>query len=152
MAKCNLNGISIDEVNRNAANAYAAGIDSGEIFTVEGCHSKKGNPMLRVIGRALVCRGFDGSTFAADGCILYNPPIIKAIIDLCDNSDASIFIVGGTVTKTAPATATTSDTVVSKTDLQKEMDEIKAKFFQLSDAEQKAATARMKAIETALNA
>ena len=149
MAKVNLNGISIEEINRNSNSSYAASITSGEIFKVTARHSKNGNVLLLVEGKNLNCKDFNGDGFIADGCNLYNPALTKAIVESCDDSDAPVFIVAGTVTKTAPVS---SDKVESKTDLQKEMDEIKAKFFQLSDAEQKAATARMKAIETALNA
>ena len=149
MAKCTLNGVTLDEVKRNASNAYAAGIESGEIFTVEGCHSKNGNPMLRVIGKNLRLKDFNGSTFIADGCILYNPPLIKAIIDLCDDSESSLHIIKGVVSKTAPST-TTSDTVVSKTDLQKEREEIQKGYFNLKGAKKEAADARLAAIETQL--
>ena len=148
MAKCNLNGVTLDEVKRNASNAYAAGIESGEIFTVEGCHSKNGNPMLRVIGKNLRLKDFNGSTFIADGCILYNPPLIKAIIDLCDDSENSLHIIKGEVTTTAPAPS--SDTVVSKEGLKKEMDEIKANYFGLQQKEKEAADARLAAIEKML--
>jgi len=149
MAKCNLNGVTLDEVMSNASNVYAAGISSGEIFSVDGCHSKSGKPMLRITGKNLRLKDFNGNNFKADGCILYNPPLIKEIIDLCDDSTDSIFIINGAVTKTAPATATT-DKVQPKSELEKEMAEIKAKFFSLTEAEQTAATARMKAIEAAL--
>ena len=134
MAKLDLNGITLDEVKSNSSNAYAAGIDSGEIQKVVCRHSKKGNVVLSIEGKALYCKAFDGSNFTADGCILYNPPLTRCIVEACDNSENSIFIVKGTVTTTAPAT-TTSDTVVSKQDLQKEKE---------------AADARLEAIETAL--
>ena len=150
MAKCNLNGVSLDEVKRSANNAYAAGIDSGEIFSVACRHSKNGNILLAVEGKALTCRDFNGNTFLCDGCILYNPPLTRAIVEACNGDDASIFIVGGEVSKTAPATATSSDTVLSKEELQKEAAEIKAKFFNLKGAEKAAAEARLEAIETQL--
>ena len=151
MAKLDLNGVTLDEVKRNSTNAYAASIISGEIFSVACRHSKNGNVVLRIEGKALNCKGFNGDVFIADGCNLYNPPLTRCIVEACDDSTDSIFVVGGEVTKTAPATVT-SDNVVPKEELQKEMAEIKAKFFQLTEAEQKAATARMKAIETALKA
>jgi hypothetical protein len=149
MAKCNLNGVTVEEINRNSANAYAAGIDSGEIQKVVCRHSKKGNVVLSIEGKALYCKAFDGSNFTADGCILYNPPLIKAIIEACDNSDASIFIVKGAVTTTAPKT-TTSDTVRSKEELQKEKAELEKGYFGLKGEEQKAAKSRIDAIEALL--
>ena len=150
MAKCTLNGVTLDEVKRNASNAYAAGIESGEIFTVEGCHSKNGNPMLRVIGKNLRLKDFNGSTFIADGCILYNPPLIKAIIDLCDDSESSLHIIKGVVSKTAPAPS--SDTVKSKAELEKEKAELQKGYFNLKGEEKEAADARLAAIETLLKA
>ena len=149
MAILNLNGITLDEVKSSSSNAYAASISSGEIFRVVCRHSKNGNILLVIEGKALNCKGFNGDSFVADGCILYNPPLTKTIVEACDNSDASLFIVNGAVTKTAPATATT-DTVTSKAELEKEMTEIKAKFFSLTEADQKTAKARMDAIEKLL--
>ena len=106
MAKLDLNGITLDEVKRNSNNSYAASISSGEICRVVCRHSKNNNVLLVVEGKALHCKGFDGGSFTADGCILYNPPLVKAIVEECDNSDAPIFIVNGAVSKTAPATST----------------------------------------------
>lgn len=145
MAKCNLNGVTLDEVKRNSTNAYAAGIDSGEIFSLEGCHSKKGNPMLRVVGKNLRLKDFNGNNFVADGCILYNPPLIKELIDHCDDSEVPIFIVAGVVSKTAPTTS--SDTVLSKEELQKEKEKLQASYFSLKGKEKEAAEARLAAIE-----
>ena len=149
MAKCNLNGVSLDEVKRSANNAYAAGIDSGEIFSVACRHSKNGNILLVVEGKALNCKGFNGDIFVADGCFLYNPPLTRAIVEACNGDDASIFIVGGAVSKTAPATATT-DTVVSKEELRKEKDELQKNYFSLKGDEKATADARLAAIETLL--
>lgn len=148
MAKCNLNGVTLDEVKRNATNAYAAGIESGEIFAVEGCHSKNGNPMLKITGRNLRLKDFNNHTFIAEGCILYNPPLIKAIIDLCDDSENSLHIIKGVVTKTAPAPS--SDTVVSKTELESEKAEIQKNYFSLKNKEKEAADARLETIEKLL--
>ena len=151
MAKLDLNGVTVEEINRNSATAYAANIVSGEIQAVVCRHSKNGNVLLAIEGKALTCKDFNNSSFTADGCILYNPPLTKAIIDLCDNSDASIFIVKGAVTKTAPAPSKpTSDTVLSKEELQKEKAELQAKFFSLSDTEQMEAKSRIETIEKAL--
>ena len=150
MAKVDLNGITVEEINRNSNSVYAANIVSGEIHAVVCRHSKNGNVMLAIEGKALNCKGFDGSTFATDGCILYNPPLTKRIVEACDDSDASIFIVKGAVTKTAPASKPSSDTVTSKEGLKKEMADLQGKFFSLTPTDQAAAKARMDAIETLL--
>lgn len=151
MAKCNLNGVTVEEINRNSNTAYAASISSGEIHTVVCRHSKNGNVLLVVEGKALSCKGFDGSTFVADGCILYNPSLTKQIVEACDDTDTPVFIVKGEVSKTAPASKpSSSDTVASKEELQKEKAELQSKFFQLSDAEQETVKSRIAAIEAAL--
>ena len=111
MATLYLGSVTVEEINRSANNAYAANIISGEIFRVTGRHSKNNNILLAVEGFALHCKSFDGGSFTAEGCILYNPPLIKAIIEACDDSENSLYIVAGTVTKTAPAAST--DIVVS---------------------------------------
>ena len=152
MAKCDLNGIAIEEINRNSGRAYAASITSGEIFRVTARHSKNGNVLLLVEGKALVCKGFDNNNFVADGCILYNPPMVKMLVAACDNSDASIFIVAGAVSKTAPAAETTSDKVTSKEELRKEAAEIQNGYFALRGKAKAAADARLAAIENALKA
>ena len=151
MAKIDLNGISIDEVNRNANSSFAASIDSGEIFRVTCRHSKNGNVMLRIEGFALNCKDFNGRDFAADGCILYNPALTKAIVESCDDSDNSIFIINGAVSKTAPTTETT-DKVVSREELRKEAAEIQNGYFALRGKAKAAADARLAAIENALKA
>ena len=150
MARCNLNGITVEEINRNSNNTYAASITSGEIFRVVCRHSKNGNVVLAIEGKALTCKGFNGDTFAADGCFLYNPPLTKQIVEACDNSDASIFIVNGAVSKTAPASKPSTDVVLSKEDLMKERDSLQAKFFSLTAAEQEAARAHLAKIEAEL--
>ena len=102
MAKLDLNGVTLDEVKRNSANAFASNIVSGEIFRVTCRHSKNNNVLLAIEGKALNCKSFDGGSFTADGCILYNPPLVKAIVEACDDSDTVVFIVNGAVS-TAPA-------------------------------------------------
>lgn len=150
MAILNLGSVTLDEVKNNANNAYAANIVSGEIHAVVCRHSKNDNVVLAIEGKALSCKSFDGSTFVADGCNLYNPPLTRAIVEACDGSDDSIYIVKGVVTKTAPSSKLMSDIVASKEELQQELAATKAKFSQLAEADQKSATARMKAIEVAL--
>ena len=147
MAKCDLNGIAIEEIQRNSNSSFAASIISGEIFRVTCRHSKKGNIILSIEGKALNCRDFNGDNFTTEGCFLYNPALTRAIVEACDDSDTPVFIVAGEVTKTAPAT---SDTVVSKTDLQKEAAEIQNGYFALPREAKAAADARLAAIEKLL--
>ena len=149
MAKLALNGVTLDEVKSNSSNVYAASIISGEIFSVSCRHSKNGNIVLKVEGKALNCKGFNGDNFTVEGCFLYNPPLTRAIVEACDNSDTPIFIVNGAVSKTAPATVT-SDKVTPKEELKKEMDEIKRDYFNLKGEAKAAADARLAAIETQL--
>ena len=152
MAKIDLNGISVEEINSNANSSYAAGIDSGEIFRVVCRHSKNNNVLLAIEGKALTCKDFNNNSFVADGCFLYNPPLTKQIVEACDDTDASIFIVKGAVTKTAPASKPSSDKVVSKEELKKEMAAIQSGYFGLGGKEKEAADARLAAIEKLLKA
>lgn len=133
MATLNLGSVTLDEVKRSANSAYAASIISGEIFSVSCRHSKNGNVVLAIEGKALSCKGFNGDSFVVDGCFLYNPPLTRAIVEACNGDDASIFIVKGAVSTTAPATATSSDTVLSKEEETKEIDR-KIKALQKSIA------------------
>ena len=150
MAILNLGSVTLDEVKSSANSAYAASITSGEIHTVVCRHSKNGNVVLVIEGKALSCKGFDGSTFIADGCILYNPPLTKMLVEACDGSDASLFIVKGAVTKTAPSSKLTSDIVQSKEALLAEKDSLQAKLGSLTPTEQAAAKSRIDAIEKLL--
>ena len=148
MAKINLNGVTVEEINRNSNSSYAANIISGEIYKVACRHSKNGNVLLIIEGFALNCKDFNNNDFVADGCILYNPPLTRKIVESCDDSENSLYIANGAVTTTAPAPS--SDNVVSKEELQKEKEEIKAKYFSLTEADQAVAKARMDAIEKLL--
>ena len=154
MAKIDLNGISVEEINSNANSSYAASISSGEIFKVVCRHSKNGNVLLAIEGKALTCKDFNNNSFVADGCILYNPPLTKTIVAACDDSNDSIYIIKGAVTKTAPATATTtSDTVVSKEDANKAIDAELRKLkkdlaLEDNDAKISELTARIDALNT----
>ena len=151
MAKVDLNGVTLDEVKRNSNSSYAASISSGEIYSVACRHSKNGNIVLVIEGKALTCKSFDGSSFTADGCILYNPPLTRAIVEACDDTDTPVFIIKGVVTKTAPAPSKpSSDKVTPKAELEKEKDEIQKNFFSLKGKEKTAAEARLAAIETLL--
>ena len=150
MAKCSLNGITLDEVKSNSTNVYAASIINGEIYSVACRHSKNGNIVLVIEGKALSCKGFNGDTFVVDGCNLYNPPLTKMLVEACDDTDNSIFIVRGAVSKTAPASKPSSDKVVSKEELKKEKEEIEGKLEKLTGAEQKTAKSRLAAIEKML--
>ena len=111
MAKVELGSVTVEEINRNSTKAFASNIVSGEIYTVACRHSKNGNVLLAVEGKALHCKSFDGGSFTAEGCILYNPPLVRAIVESCDDSTDSLFIINGAVSKTAPAAST--DIVVS---------------------------------------
>ena len=111
MAKIDLNGITVEEINRNSNTAFAASITSGEIFRVTCRHSKNNNILLAIEGKALNCKSFDGGSFTAEGCILYNPPLVRAIVESCDDSTDSLFIINGAVSKTAPASKPSTDTV-----------------------------------------
>ena len=133
MAKLNLGEVTLDEVRSNANNSYAASISSGEIFKVACRHSKNGNVVLAIEGKDLNCKDFNGSTFIADGCFLYNPPLTKSLVEACDDTDTSIFIIKGAVSKTAPASKPTSDIVKSKEEETKEIDS-KIKALQKSIA------------------
>ena len=150
MAKCDLNGIEVEEINRNSKNAYAANIVSGEIHSVVCRHSKNGNILLQVEGKALTCKDFGGGTFVSEGCILYNQPLTRCIVEACDDSNDSIYIINGAVSKTAPASKPSSDNVVPKTDLLKEKEEIQKNYFSLKGAKKAEADARLAAIETQL--
>lgn len=149
MAKLDLGSVTLDEVKSNANSSYAASISSGEIHSVVCRHSKNGNVLLVIEGKSLNCKGFDGGSFTADGCVLYNPPLVRCIVEACDGDSTPIFIVNGAVSMTAPATATT-DKVQSREGLQKEKAELQAKYFSLTEAEQETAKSRIAAIEKAL--
>ena len=110
MAKIELNGITVEEINRSSMSAFASNIVSGEIFKVTCRHSKSGNILLAIEGKSLNCKGFDGGNFVADGCVLYNPPLVLRIVESCDDSTDTLYITNGAVSKTAPAS---TDIVVS---------------------------------------
>ena len=103
MAILVLGSVTREEIAGNAGKSYAALIKSGEIFKVTCRHSKSGNILLAVEGKALHCTDFNNNNFEASGCILYNPAQVGCIVEACDDSDTVVFIVNGAVSKTAPA-------------------------------------------------
>ena len=106
MATLVLNNVTREEIAGNAKKSYAASISSGEIFSVACRHSKNGNVLLVIEGKALNCKDFGGNNFVADGCVLYNPPLVLRIVEACDDSTDTLYITNGAVSKTAPATST----------------------------------------------
>ena len=121
MATLILGSVTREEIANNAGNSFASLIKSGQIVKVECYHSKNGNPIIQAYGLKMVCTDFNGNDFNAEVVKLYNPAQVKNITDLCDDSTTPIFVVNGKVSKTAPATANTSDTVKPKADLLKEI-------------------------------
>lgn len=85
--------------------------------------------------------------------VLFNPSLLEKLRLFFLSNDCPAYVSEkGAVSATAPAPSSkpSSDKVVSKEDLMKEKDEIKAKFFSLTPTEQETAKARMNEIETAL--
>ena len=86
--------------------------------------------------------------------VLFNPSLLEKLRVFFEANDCPAHVSEkGEVSKTAPATSKpTSDTVLSKEQLQKEKETIQSKFFSLKGKEKEAAEARLAAIEVALKA
>ena len=83
--------------------------------------------------------------------VLFNPSLLEKLRLFFLSHDVPAYVSeGGEVSATAPATTTSSDTVVSKEALLAEKAHLQAKFFSLTEADQKEAKSRIDAIETAL--
>ena len=144
-------GVSAENLQRDLSTQFLGGlvgrIDSAHIELTEKGRSK-----------ALISGEFIGLTFDKVKTpvlitgVLFNPPLLEKLRMFFEANDCPAYVSQkGEVSATAPTTATTtSDTVLSKTNLEKELDEIKATFSKLKGKEKTAAFLRMDEIETAL--
>ena len=83
--------------------------------------------------------------------ILFNPSLLEKLRLFFEKNDCPAYInEKGEVSATAPSSKPTSDNVLSKEDLMKELTEIKKNYFDLKGKEKEAADARMDKIETDL--
>lgn len=144
-------GVSAENLQNDLATQFLGSV-VGRIDTVHISLTDKGRSKASVIGE------FIGTTFdkvktpVLTKGILFNPSLLEKLRLFFAANDTPAFVSErGEVSKTAPATATTtSDTVVSKEGLKKEAEEIKAKFFSLTPTDQVAAKARIEEIEKLL--
>ena len=143
-------GVSATNLQNDLAGQFLGGL-VGRIDSAHITLTDKGRSKASVVGE------FIGTTFdkvktpVINTGVLFNPSLLEKLRLFFEKNDCPAYVSEkGEVTTTAPSSKPTSDTVLSKEELQKEMTTIQAKFFQLSEADQKAATARMKDIETAL--
>ena len=82
--------------------------------------------------------------------VLFNPSLLEKLRLFFESNDVPAYISEKGTVSTAPATATSSDTVLSKANLEKEKDELQKNYFSLKGKEKEAADARLAEIEKAL--
>ena len=143
-------GVSAENLKNDLAGQFLGGL-TGRVDTAHIELTAKGRSKASITGE------FVGVTFdkiktpVITTGVLFNPSLLEKLRIFFQENDTPAYVSEkGEVSKTAPATATSSDTVLSKEELQKEAAEIKAKFFNLKGAEKAAAEARLEAIETQL--
>ena len=142
-------GVSAADLRRDLSTQFLGNV-SGRIDSAHIELTEKGRSKASIIGEFIGVTFDKVKTPILTNGILFNPSLLEKLRIFFESNDCPAYVSqNGAVSATAPATATT-DIVQSKAELEKEMNEIKAKFFQLSDADQAAAKSRMDAIEKAL--
>ena len=142
-------GVSSANLQNDLATQFLSGV-VGRVETAHISLTEKGRSKASITG------SFTGITFdkirtpVITTGVLFNPSLLEKLRIFFEENDCAAFInEKGEVSKTAPSEPST-DKVVSKTELEKERTEIQGKFFSLTEADQKVATARLEAIEKAL--
>ena len=141
-------GVSAANLQNDLAGQFLGGL-VGRIDSAHITLTDKGRSKASVVGE------FIGTTFdkvktpVINAGVLFNPSLLEKLRIFFEKNDVPAYVSNsGEVSATAPAPS--SDTVVSKTDLQKELTEIKNSYFSLKGAEKATADARIEAIEKAL--
>ena len=143
-------GVSASNLQNDLKNQFLGSL-VGRVDTAHITLTDKGRSKASVVGEFVGLTFDKVKTPKINAAVLFNPSLLEKLRIFFEKNDVPAYVSEkGEVSATAPATATSSDTVLSKADLEKELTEIKAKFFSLTEADQKAATERMKAIETSL--
>lgn len=145
-------GVSATNLQNDLAGQFLGGL-VGRIDSAHITLTDKGRSKASVVGE------FIGTTFdkvktpVINTGVLFNPSLLEKLRLFFEKNDCPAYVSEkGEVSATAPASKPSSDKVQSKEELQKEAEEIKAKYFNLSDIDQKAAKSRMDAIEVLLKA
>ena len=144
-------GVSAENLRQDLAGQFL-GSFVGRVDTAHITLTEKGRSKAFLSGEGYGITFDKAKTPVINTGVLFNPSLLEKLRIFFEKNDVPAYInEKGEVSATAPTTATTtSDTVLSKEELQKEKAELQAKFFQLAEADQKAATARLAAIEVAL--
>lgn len=142
-------GVSAENLKNDLATQFLGSL----VGRVDSAHielTAKGRSKASITGE------FVGTTFdkvktpKIEKGVLFNPSLLEKLRVFFTTNDVPAFVSeNGEVSATAPATVTT-DTVLSKANLEKELTEIKRNFSNLKGKEKAAAFLRMDEIETAL--
>ena len=143
-------GVSAANLQNDLAGQYLSNF-VGRVDTAHITLTEKGRSRAEI-----KCEGY-GITFdkvrtpILTNGILFNPSLLEKLRLFFEKNNCPAYVSQkGEVSATAPATETTSDIVVSKTELEKEKAELENKFFKLTPTEQETAKSRLAAIETLL--
>ena len=141
-------GVSAENLRQDLAGQFLGNL-IGRIDSAHISLTAKGRSKASITGE------FVGVTFdkiktpVITTGVLFNPSLLEKLRLFFLSHDVPAYVSeGGEVSATA--TATSSDTVLSKANLEKELAEIKSKFSNLKGKEKTAAFLRMDEIETAL--
>lgn len=143
-------GVSAANLQNDLAGQFLGGL-VGRVDSAHITLTDKGRSKASVVGEFIGITFDKVRTPKINVGILFNPSLLEKLRLFFAANDVPAFVSEkGEVSKTAPATATTSDTVTPKTDLQKEKAELEGKLEKLTGAEQKTAKSRLAAIEKML--
>ena len=142
-------GVSAADLRRDLSTQFLGGL-TGRIDSAHISLTDKGRSKASVVGEFIGVTFDKVKTPVITKGMLFNPSLLEKLRIFFEKNDCPAYVSeNGEVSATAPTTVT-SDTVLSKAELEKEMTEIKAKFSQLKGKEREAAKSRIDAIEVAL--
>ena len=142
-------GVSAANLQNDLAGQFLGSV-VGRVDSAHITLTEKGRSKASVVGEFIGITFDKIKTPVINTGVLFNPSLLEKLRIFFGANDCPAYInEKGEVSKTAPATVTT-DTVLSKANLEKELKEIKSIFSDLKGQEKAAAFLRMDEIETAL--
>ncbi|TXG80488.1 MAG: hypothetical protein E6R13_07905 [Spirochaetes bacterium] len=143
-------GVSAENLRHDLSSQFLGSL-VGRIDSAHISLTDKGRSKASISGEFIGVTFDKMKTPVINAGVLFNPSLLEKLRVFFETNDVPAYVAeNGTVSATAPSKPTSSDTVLSKEDLQKELTEIKAKFSSLKGQEKATAFLRMDEIETAL--
>ena len=144
-------GVSAENLRQDLSTQFLGGL-VGRVDSAHISLTDKGRSKASVVGEFIGVTFDKVKTPVINTGVLFNPSLLEKLRLFFAANDCPAYINEKGEVSTTPTTAPapSSDTVLSKANLEKEREEIQKGYFSLKGAEKEAADARLAAIEVAL--